>query len=368
VGVTLSQGRLEEVLDRAYLVSTGKKPLPAKWIERTEQLSDSPSVAFIAAVGAALLAKATDGSVDSFAIQMKAAGPGAYSLRSPAKVLAQKRHAYGYDIGSSSDSDPINHGTLVSSKRWDLALERITPAHKPFFQVILGWLADVNGMSEEEAAEALAAYLRVRREVAHGGAVLLLPEMVSKTPRLADLVSALDGFVAADTERGARAMALVAAAFRAAGFRADLPSRNDPRRIDVSIRRGSKLVVGSEVKQKATQEAVADTLVNDTAALGASRALLAVLPPGELAGFDIPAVVRRAETSKEVVLRVVDSVRGVVQEALMMGDVDVPNFCAAMPRIFAECLRDIRATDSAIETWVAIASRWQGAPPVFANA
>jgi hypothetical protein len=339
-------------------MASGDKPLPELWIGRARQLGDSPSVAFIAAVGAALLAKAADQRVNSFVIQKREGSPGAYSLRRPATFLAQKRHAYGYDIGSSSDNDPINHGTLVTSKRWDVALERITPRHKPFFQVILGWLADINEMSEEQAVQALAAYIRVRREVAPGAAAELVPVDFARAPRLGDLIEALEGFVSADTEGGARGMALVAAAYRAAGFEADLPSRNDPRRIDISIRRAEQLIVGSEVKQQATREATVDTLARDSAAAGAPRALLAVLPPGELIAFDLPAVVRRAESNQNVVMRVVDSVRGVLHEALMASDVGVDEFCSVLPRHYAVALRDIRAADAAIETWSAIAGRW----------
>jgi hypothetical protein len=115
-------------------------------------------------------------------------GPGAGSLK-PATTLARKRHVYGYDIGSSSDRDPIKHRTLVSSKRWDVALERISSRHKPFFQAIFGWLADINGMSEEEATLALAAFIRVRRDAAPGAALTLVPSTFDIAPRLDELIA-----------------------------------------------------------------------------------------------------------------------------------------------------------------------------------
>src|SRR4051812_26127794 len=128
---------MEQTLEQAYLLATTKATLPGKWLQRAERLADSPSVAFIAAVGSVLLAKATDPAIDALVIQKREGSAGAFSLRGPAKVLGLKRHAYGYDIGSSSDRDPINHGTLVGSTRWDVALQRIEAGHKPFFQVIL---------------------------------------------------------------------------------------------------------------------------------------------------------------------------------------------------------------------------------------
>lgn len=356
--ITLSGQRLEETLDRAFLLATSDKDLSVVWVGRAEKLDESPSVAFVAAVGAALLAKAADSRVDSFVIQAQEGSAGAYSLRRAATALAQRRHAYGYDIGSSSDRDPINHGTLVSSKRWDVALERITPPHKPFFQVILGWLADINAMSEAEATEALAAFIRIRREVAPGAAAELVPLELATAPKLGELIDALGAFSSADTEGGARGMALIAAAYRAAGFEADVPSRNDPRRIDIPIKVGGKLLIGSEVKQQSTHEATADTLARDASEAGASRAVLAVLPPGALARFDIPAVVRRAEDNHRVVLRVLDSVRAVIHEAVIASSLPLDDFCSGMPRAYADALRDIRAEDGAIETWAAVSSRW----------
>jgi SacI restriction endonuclease len=358
VTVTLSGQKLEDSLDRAFLLATSDEDLSAVWIGRAQRLSESPSVAFIAAVGAALLAKASDSRVDSFVIQAREGSAGAYSLRRAATALAQKRHVYGYDIGSSSDRDPINHGTLVSSKRWDVALERITPPHKPFFQVILGWLADINPMSEEEATEALAAFIRVRRQVAPGAAAELVPLELAVAPKLGDLIEALEAFSSADTEGGARGMALVAAACRAAGYEVGVPSRNDPRRIDLPIKAGGRLLIASEVKQQPTYDATADTLARDAADAGVNRALLAVLPPGALIRFDIPAVIRRAEHDHGVVLRILDSVRAVLHEAVMASALPLDDFCSGMPRAYADALRDIRAEDAAIETWAAVSERW----------
>ena len=359
MAVTLRPDDLGQTLERAYLLAIGDRELPAVWITRSEQLRESPSVAFIAAVGAVLLAKATDDEIDAFVIQAQEGGAGAFNLRAAATALGSKRRAFGYDIGSSSDRDPINHGTLVGSTRWDVALDRIRADHKPFFQLILTWLADVNRMTSGEATEALAAYIRVRRAVAPGTAVSQVPAQLANAPTLTSLVEVIDGFVGADPEGGARGMALVAAAYRMAGFEAVLPSRNDPRRIDIAIKRDGVLVIGSEVKQVDTTEATADTLAQDVAESHVRRGLLAVLRPGALVDFDRTAVVRRAEKEHQVVLRVTFGTRELLHEALSAGTVDVVEFCAGLPRAFAEALRDIRAADETIETWAAITSRWQ---------
>ena len=357
--VTLHADDLIETLERAYVLATAKQDLPGKWIKRSEQLGQSPSVAFIAAVGSVLLAKATNPAVDVFVIQAREGSAGAFNLRAAASALAAKKRAFGYDIGSSSDRDPINHGTLVGSKRWDVALERIRDDHKPFFQLILTWLVDVNKMTEDEATEALAAYLRVRRSVVRGAALEHIPPLLSDAPTLPDLANLLGAFTGADAEGGARGMALVAATYRAAGFDASLPSRNDPRRIDIPIRRRDAMFIGAEVKQIATNESTADTLAAEAASADVTRALLAVLPPGGLVDFDRASAVRRAERDHGVVLRITHGARELIHEALVAGDVTLNEFCSALPRLFGEALRDIRASDQTLETWAAIASRWR---------
>jgi len=298
------------------------------WTTRAEQLSQSPSVAFIAAVGSVLLAKATDDAIDAFVIQAQEGSAGAFNLRAAATALGGKRRAFGYDIGSSSDRDPINHGTLVGSTRWDVALDRIRADHKPFFQLIITWLPDVNRMTSDEATRALAAYIRVRRAVAPGAAVDQIPGTLTEAPTLSSLVEVLDGFVGADSEGGARGMALVAAAYRMAGFDAVLPSRNDPRRIDITIKRDGVAVIAAEVKQVDTTEATADTLAQDAVDSHMRRALLAVLRPGALVDFDRTTAIRRAEKEHGVVLRVTSGARELLHEALSVGVVDLDQFCA----------------------------------------
>jgi SacI restriction endonuclease len=359
VTITLRPNELGSTLEQAYGLAIGEHHLPSLWIARAEKLSESPSVAYIAAVGSVLLARATDDGIDAFVIQAREGSAGAFNLRAAATALGSKRRSFGYDIGSSSERDPINHGTLVGSTRWDVALDRIRADHKPFFQLILTWLADVNRMNRDEAREALAAYIRVRRGVARGAAADQIPTVLATVPTLTILVQVLDGFVGADPEVGARGMALVAAAYRMAGFEASLPSRNDPRRIDITIKRDGMLVIASEVKQLDTSEGTGNALAQDAADGQMRRALLAVLPPGKLVDFDRSATIRRAEKQHGVVLRVTSGTRELLHEALSAGNVEIDEFCAGLPRAFGEALRDIRAADETVATWAAITGQWQ---------
>lgn len=91
VAVVLNRQALEETLENAYFLAIGDDELPQRWLERAEKLGDSPAVAFIAAFGATLLAKATNPNIDAFVIKTKEGGPGAFNLRSSATVLASRK-------------------------------------------------------------------------------------------------------------------------------------------------------------------------------------------------------------------------------------------------------------------------------------
>jgi hypothetical protein len=84
-----------------------------------------------------------------------------------------------------------------------------------------------------------------------------------------------------------------------------------------------------------------------------------VLRPGVLVDFDRAAVIRRAEKGHNVVLRIAQGTRELLHEALSACDVGLDEFCASLPRLFAEALRDIRVAEQTLTTWAAIASQWQ---------
>jgi hypothetical protein len=77
----------------------------------------------------------------------------------------------------------------------------------------------------------------------------------------------------------------------------------------------------------------------------------------EWIAVDRVAEVRRAER-RGVVLRIVENVRELVHESLVASDATVNAFCAAMPRAYADALREIRVGDDTVTAWVAISRQW----------
>jgi hypothetical protein len=91
MGITLEGRQMELVLDWALAQARGDDDLPELWVDRVKRLGDLAIKTYIAALGGALLAKATDDRVDSLAQDMKAGAHG-YSLRVVTEFLSEHNH------------------------------------------------------------------------------------------------------------------------------------------------------------------------------------------------------------------------------------------------------------------------------------
>ena len=103
MGIRIPSARLQVVLERAVILAESDVECPELWLERVERISASPAKTYIAALGTALLAKATEPQVDVLTIKSKA-GPNAYSMRGVVKVLAERARDYGYHLGVTGRS------------------------------------------------------------------------------------------------------------------------------------------------------------------------------------------------------------------------------------------------------------------------
>ena len=91
MAIALKPDDLLTTLELAVKVARSKEPLPSLWTKRTQDLGDLGVVAYVAALGGALIARATDERVDSYC-QDADAGPRGYSLRKVAEFLVEHNH------------------------------------------------------------------------------------------------------------------------------------------------------------------------------------------------------------------------------------------------------------------------------------
>ena len=263
------------VLDRAIQIARSDQELPRTWLRRLSDLDQLKSNrTFIAALGAALLARATNENIDCFTHKSDQ-GQHSYQLRPVAEFLA-KHNKGRYHLGSTSEKNPVNASTLIKSDRRLNELKNIKA--KETYALFVDCLSTLNEHTEDEALLAFAAFLRLRMQVAEtaeaearrlgsGGAKLSLDELVEAT----------DLFVCEDPEGGRRGQAFVAALLDCVYPGVELQKINSPHPGDVRVVRSGVTHLAVEVKQVEVTDETGINLAREALAMGAEAALLVAI-------------------------------------------------------------------------------------------
>jgi hypothetical protein len=253
VGISLPKPALEAVLDAAMRdARTPKVSVDARWTARAAWLSreisggDAKGKTYVAATGAALLAKATDDRVDTLAQSMRGGARG-YSLRSVAELMQQQVRGKAH-LGTLSKW-PMNNAPFL---RGPARIERFVVAGftKHVYDEYVGWMGELDGYSSSQAFDALVAFLRVRIavQVAENAAAAAAPRM-SAARSTADLLDVVEQWIAEDPEDGARGQAAVAAALDLSWDDVEVVPKHHPAPFDVR-RAGTPPPLVAECKQQ----------------------------------------------------------------------------------------------------------------------
>lgn len=358
VGITLHTPDLKATLEEALeLARDDSFQAPAEWCQRTETMGRCPAKTYIAVLGAALLAKATDARVNALALQHKA-GERAFNARNPAGLMWEYARRYRFDYGDTG-SDPHQ------SRPWtnrpsvdDIPLDVPRRSDRKYLEYMVFWLQDLNQLDQREALGALAAYLRVRSKVYEENASGTQVKASAAALGLRRLASAVQSFVNADPEDGGRGQGAVAAAFTAAGLADTITKRiHDPNLIDVRVRNGGpRLLLGAEVKQKPVIEAVAADLASKVADADGDRALLCALAVRQRP-LDRETIRQHADELGVVGL-VAHSVMEVFEVALLLGRATRAEFLKTYPTRLAEALEHVGASVDGRRYWAALSEAW----------
>jgi hypothetical protein len=162
VGIVLTDQQLALDLDEALSIERSRASLPELWIRRVERLGALGIKTYIAALGSALLAKATNPQVDSLA-QDIGAGPHGYSLRKVGEFLSVNSQGR-FHMGTKSRWPLNNRPFLGGPGRID-EFTKISGKAQPAYELFRDCLVDLNHATRGDALLAFAAWLRVRREV-----------------------------------------------------------------------------------------------------------------------------------------------------------------------------------------------------------
>ncbi|HEX2391978.1 MAG TPA: restriction endonuclease, SacI family [Solirubrobacterales bacterium] len=348
MGIKLEDQALLLTLDDALALARSTEELPAVWVSRVERLGGLGIKTYIAALGGALLAKATDPRVDSLA-QDVAAGPRGYSLRKPAEFLAEQNNGR-YDLGARGRWPLNNRPFLGGPARID-EFTKISGKARPAYEAFLDALRDLNRLERTDALAAFAAFIRVRMAVqeAERAAARAARGMDSDVP-LEDLVGVIDRFVRAAPEVGRRAQALSAAVLDCAFDDVELQSINSPHPGDVRVMSDGQIVLAVEAKQLPVGEAVASELSREAAELGADLALLVVIAEKH-APLDRDRVQREALRDDGTLLVVCESVLELISSVAVLSGTPAVRIEEDLPGAFAARLREIGVSKRGQGEW-----------------
>jgi hypothetical protein len=348
MGIRLEDQALLLTLDDALALARSDGELPAVWIARVERLGSLGIKTYIAALGGALLAKATDSRVDSLA-QDGAAGPRGYSLRKAAEFLAEQNNSR-YDLGARGRWPLNNRPFLGGPARID-EFTKISGRARPAYEAFLDALRDLSRLERPEALSALASFLRVRMNVqeVERTAARAARQLASEVA-LEDLVGIIDRFVRSAPEGGRRAQALAAAVLDCAFDDVDLQPINSPHPGDVRVLLEGQIALAVEAKQLPVGEAVASELSREAAGLGADLALLVVIAE-QHAPLDRDRVQRDALRDDGTLLVVCESVLEFLGSVAVLSGTPAVKIEADLPGAFAARLQEIGVSKKGQSEW-----------------
>src|SRR4051812_44248254 len=181
--------------------------VPSEWVSMTEAVGNASSKTYVAALGTALLARAVDDQTDPMSIKATPSSRRAYSARSLCHgVLVPASREHGFDLGATG-REPLNNQPFFRYERID-EMQRVRD--RLGLTLLLDALREVEKLDAKAAAAALAAFVRVRLEVADAKQRV---DIRGLDLGVAQAIQGITDFITENPEGGKRGQALVAAAF-----------------------------------------------------------------------------------------------------------------------------------------------------------
>ncbi len=349
MGLKVDKAKSEQILELAVSRAVSGGPLPEEWIRWTKRVDASPSLTFTAALGTALLAKATNPLVDALSLKASA-GPSAYSARNIGHgVLVPGAVRYGFDLRATG-REPLNNQPFFQNDRID-TIERIHVNARPFLPDLIAACRAINELDSEEAQLALAAFIRVRMAAAHARQAM---EVSQSSFPIGDLIESTSEFISSNPEHGRRGQAFVAAAFDLASptvrsARVNDPSRNFPG--DVQVLENDVVVLAVEVRQKTVSFEEALQFAESLKKGKVLKGLVAMLSPDQKR-LDAGNLLTEAESRHGVVLGASYGVQDVLLDVSIWGGISLAEIGAMFPERMLRRLEEIETSENGIRDWV----------------
>lgn len=267
-----------------------REAFDAQWADKVHHLSQlcaqGKAATHIAFLGASILAKATDETVDLFAIKPDHApgNPRAYSARILChSVLVPLASEYNVHIGVTG-REPLNNQPYFRMT----ALGDGTPVHvksRPAFDYMIGLIQELARANSQQAKDALRSFIAVRQQY--------WPRYATGTGNLSvdseTLAACIDSLVRENSENGARAQASAAGLLdvfagdgRVVSGRINDPSRHYPGDVVVTNEGNNGTVViekAIEVRDKPVSESDVRVFTGRCLTMGVREAAVLMVSP-----------------------------------------------------------------------------------------
>jgi hypothetical protein len=350
VAIRLKREDLEVALERAYQLARSDQAPPRVWDERVARIEATPSKTYIAALGAALLAKSTDDRVDALSRTADASDRG-YAIRGVGEFLATKKETMGFDLGAPGKW-PLNNSPFYRNAARIDRFEHIHSRDRPFYEDLVRYLRELDKLNASQATKALAVFLRRRMAVAQA-LTARRRELVAASGRLADVVDVARLFVTENPEGGMRGQAFTAGVLDCAYDDVRLRSINDPAPLDVTVWKHGSVYLAVEVKQLLADEGTALAMAEDASDADCDRAMLVALDPSQRA-LDRTRIRQEALEMHGVLVEVCASVEELVARVASASDLKLPDLANRLQERVLVRLQEHGLLATTVERWATL--------------
>ena len=278
--ISLDYQVAQKILLEALALAKSDARLPVEWRSHARAVFELEAKTWTPAFATLLLAKATDGNIDTMSLKAEDSNPNAYSARGLChKILVPAAVEHGFSIRNTG-REPLNNQPFFRYDRID-KIDRVRkPADREYF---FDFAEQANKLTRSEALQALAAFLREALAVtaAARSIVVKTSGLTADGARIA--VSDFLRFDAPD--RPHRLQAFAAACLDLLYEEVKTRRINDPSRDfpgDVHAVLGKKVAVAMEVRGKAVTPSDLTTFAKACEAAAVSRAIMFVDAPRQI--------------------------------------------------------------------------------------
>lgn len=344
--ILLDHNLARQRFDEALALARSDTALPTDWLDRATRVALSPSKTFVAMLGTALLAKATNSDVDPSSLKARDY-PSAYSARNLCtNVLVPCADRSGIHLGTTG-REPLNNQPFFRHENVSREMV-VRPGNRPYLEYLCESLEALRPLSAADSLMALSAFLRTQtRSAQRNGPLLRAAE------DLETLVAMTEEFVTSNPELGRRGQALLAAALDLVFDDVRTARVNDPSRHwpgDVVVGDGEQLLASAEAKQRQPLDSEIMQFAERCQAFGIRRAFYAVFP-ASLVSSRWQSLPEEALRRYRVNLTLLAGVREVLGAAVAWMPRSVADALTSFPRLLAERLSELEVSDEGQRRW-----------------